>query len=159
MLQSESCLSRAGLLLPEQKPRGWLFFVLFSQTPFFSPRLGFGGGSQPATRRSRFPPSTLPILDCFQQPPPRHQREAHFGFAPKRRCSQLSPFCSEMHPTRGCKPKTPLTNAGDPGGTRPTDWDDEEDGEWEAPVISNPKCSVGCGKWEAGDGEGLRGPT
>ncbi|CAJ1425331.1 unnamed protein product, partial [Effrenium voratum] len=37
----------------------------------------------------------------------------------------------------------------DPSSKRPTDWDDEEDGEWEAPVISNPKCSVGCGKWEA----------
>ena len=32
---------------------------------------------------------------------------------------------------------------------RPEDWDDEEDGEWEAPIIDNPKCSVGCGKWEA----------
>lgn len=31
---------------------------------------------------------------------------------------------------------------------KPHDWDDEEDGEWEAPVIDNPVCSVGCGKWE-----------
>ncbi|CAE7354855.1 unnamed protein product [Symbiodinium natans] len=37
----------------------------------------------------------------------------------------------------------------DPKSQRPGDWDDEEDGEWEAPIIDNPKCSVGCGKWEA----------
>ncbi|CAK9009723.1 unnamed protein product [Durusdinium trenchii] len=37
----------------------------------------------------------------------------------------------------------------DPKSKRPDDWDDEEDGEWEAPVIENPKCTVGCGKWEA----------
>ena len=37
----------------------------------------------------------------------------------------------------------------DPKAKRPADWDDEEDGEWEAPMIENPKCSVGCGKWEA----------
>jgi len=37
----------------------------------------------------------------------------------------------------------------DPKSQRPQDWDDEEDGEWEAPLIDNPKCTVGCGKWEA----------
>lgn len=37
----------------------------------------------------------------------------------------------------------------DPSAVRPGDWDDDEDGEWEAPMISNPACSVGCGKWEA----------
>ncbi|CAE8625945.1 unnamed protein product [Polarella glacialis] len=37
----------------------------------------------------------------------------------------------------------------DPSAQKPPDWDDEEDGEWEAPVIMNPACSVGCGKWEA----------
>lgn len=27
--------------------------------------------------------------------------------------------------------------------------DDEEDGEWEAPQINNPKCkAVGCGEWK-----------
>merc|ERR1711879_205510 len=29
------------------------------------------------------------------------------------------------------------------------DWDEEEDGEWEPPIIENPVCKVGCGKWEA----------
>lgn len=30
------------------------------------------------------------------------------------------------------------------------DWDDEEDGDWAAPSIGNPKCAEvsGCGKWE-----------
>lgn len=28
--------------------------------------------------------------------------------------------------------------------------DDEEDGEWEAPQINNPKCKEsGCGEWKA----------
>lgn len=30
---------------------------------------------------------------------------------------------------------------------KPADWDDEEDGDWEAPVVDNPDCKVGCGKW------------
>jgi len=30
---------------------------------------------------------------------------------------------------------------------KPDDWDDEEDGEWEPPMIDNPACKVGCGKW------------
>lgn len=37
----------------------------------------------------------------------------------------------------------------DPFASKPEEWDDEEDGEWEVPVIKNPKCDVGCGKWEA----------
>jgi len=35
----------------------------------------------------------------------------------------------------------------DPSALKPGDWDDEEDGEWEAPVIDNPACKIGCGKW------------
>ena len=33
--------------------------------------------------------------------------------------------------------------------TKPEDWDDEEDGDWTAPSIPNPKCAEvsGCGKW------------
>lgn len=28
-------------------------------------------------------------------------------------------------------------------------WDEDEDGEWEAPAILNPKCATsGCGPWE-----------
>lgn len=26
----------------------------------------------------------------------------------------------------------------------PEDWDEEEDGEWIAPMVENPKCSVSC---------------
>mmetsp|Transcript_18832 Transcript_18832/g.18948 ORF Transcript_18832/g.18948 Transcript_18832/m.18948 type:complete len:400 (+) Transcript_18832:85-1284(+) len=33
----------------------------------------------------------------------------------------------------------------DPDATKPEDWDDEEDGEWEAPMISNPKFK---GEWK-----------
>ncbi|XP_068702303.1 calnexin-like [Montipora foliosa] len=37
----------------------------------------------------------------------------------------------------------------DPNGVKPDDWDPEEDGEWEAPQIANPKCEkVGCGEWK-----------
>lgn len=33
---------------------------------------------------------------------------------------------------------------------QPEDWDEEEDGEWEPPRITNPKCEAapGCGAWE-----------
>ncbi len=33
---------------------------------------------------------------------------------------------------------------------QPADWDEEEDGEWEAPKIKNPKCETapGCGEWK-----------
>ena len=33
---------------------------------------------------------------------------------------------------------------------KPEDWDDEEDGDWEAPRIINPKCekAPGCGEWK-----------
>eukprot|EP00178_Gracilaria_changii_P000319 TRINITY_DN1039_c0_g1_i1.p1 TRINITY_DN1039_c0_g1~~TRINITY_DN1039_c0_g1_i1.p1 ORF type:complete len:382 (-),score=88.22 TRINITY_DN1039_c0_g1_i1:201-1346(-) len=33
----------------------------------------------------------------------------------------------------------------DPDASKPEDWDDEEDGEWEAPMISNPKYK---GEWK-----------
>ena len=33
--------------------------------------------------------------------------------------------------------------------SQPDDWDEEEDGEWEAPKVPNPKCTeAGCGKWK-----------
>jgi len=34
--------------------------------------------------------------------------------------------------------------------TKPEEWDEEEDGEWIAPTISNPKCTEapGCGEWK-----------
>jgi calnexin len=36
----------------------------------------------------------------------------------------------------------------DPESEKPEDWDDEEDGEWVAPLITNPECEHhGCGKW------------
>lgn len=39
----------------------------------------------------------------------------------------------------------------DPEAKVPEDWDIEMDGEWEAPLIANPKCTslAGCGKWSA----------
>ena len=32
----------------------------------------------------------------------------------------------------------------------PEDWDEEDDGEWEAPQIKNPACegAAGCGEWK-----------
>jgi len=38
----------------------------------------------------------------------------------------------------------------DPQVQKPEDWDDEEDGDWAAPSIPNPKCTEapGCGKWQ-----------
>lgn len=37
----------------------------------------------------------------------------------------------------------------DPDAEKPEEWDDEEDGDWIAPVVSNPKCedAPGCGPW------------
>lgn len=36
----------------------------------------------------------------------------------------------------------------DPDAKKADAWDDEEDGEWEAPLIDNPKCAdAGCGPW------------
>jgi len=35
----------------------------------------------------------------------------------------------------------------DPAAKMPDDWDADEDGDWEAPEITNPKCAVGCGEW------------
>ena len=40
----------------------------------------------------------------------------------------------------------------DPHATPPDDWDVDEDGEWEAPLVDNPDCSgegKGCGEWKA----------
>lgn len=39
----------------------------------------------------------------------------------------------------------------DPAAKKPDDWDVEMDGEWESPLIPNPKCAsiAGCGKWSA----------
>merc|ERR1719502_41554 len=36
----------------------------------------------------------------------------------------------------------------DPEAEMPEDWDEEEDGEWEAPIVANPACSIGCGEWK-----------
>lgn len=32
---------------------------------------------------------------------------------------------------------------------KPEEWDDEEDGDWLAPTVSNPLCEAapGCGEW------------
>jgi len=35
----------------------------------------------------------------------------------------------------------------DPSAKMPSDWDEDEDGEWEAPMIANSACTVGCGEW------------
>ncbi len=37
----------------------------------------------------------------------------------------------------------------DPSAVKPDDWDDEEDGDWEAPQVPNPACEdgPGCGVW------------
>ena len=40
----------------------------------------------------------------------------------------------------------------DPSATPPGDWDMDEDGEWEAPLVDNPDCKgegKGCGEWKA----------
>jgi hypothetical protein len=38
----------------------------------------------------------------------------------------------------------------DPDATKPEEWDDEEDGDWIAATIPNPKCAEadGCGEWK-----------
>ena len=39
----------------------------------------------------------------------------------------------------------------DPEAEKPEEWDDEEDGDWIAPAVPNPKCeeAPGCGPWTA----------
>lgn len=37
----------------------------------------------------------------------------------------------------------------DPEASKPSLWLEEEDGEWTAPLIRNPECLHGCGRWEA----------
>ena len=39
----------------------------------------------------------------------------------------------------------------DPTAEKPVDWDDEMDGDWEAPLLENPACkdAPGCGPWTA----------
>jgi hypothetical protein len=36
----------------------------------------------------------------------------------------------------------------DPSAIMPKGWNAEERGDWQAPLIDNPKCSVGCGEWK-----------
>lgn len=37
----------------------------------------------------------------------------------------------------------------DPSASKPSDWSDEDDGDWAAPIIDNPKCAeAGCGPWK-----------
>ena len=33
----------------------------------------------------------------------------------------------------------------DPDASKPDDWDDDMDGEWEPPMIPNPEYNGGCG--------------
>lgn len=41
------------------------------------------------------------------------------------------------------------TEIPDPEVKMPEEWDTEEDGDWEAPLVPNPKCEdVGCGEWK-----------
>merc|ERR1719498_564394 len=38
----------------------------------------------------------------------------------------------------------------EPNAVAPDDWDADEDGEWEAPLIKNADCEkYGCGEWKA----------
>ena len=37
----------------------------------------------------------------------------------------------------------------DPAAKKPEDWDEDEDGPWEAPLIENPQCKV-CGEFSLG---------
>lgn len=39
----------------------------------------------------------------------------------------------------------------DPDAEKPEEWSDEDDGDWIAPSIPNPKCETapGCGPWVA----------
>ncbi|CAG0892149.1 unnamed protein product [Darwinula stevensoni] len=38
----------------------------------------------------------------------------------------------------------------DPDAVKPDDWDEDMDGDWEPPLIENPKCmeAPGCGEWK-----------
>lgn len=45
-----------------------------------------------------------------------------------------------------------------PGATKPKEWDEEEDGVWEPPMIPNPNCANGCGKWNPTVHDSKKGP-
>eukprot|EP00076_Gallus_gallus_P045080 XP_025010618.1 calnexin isoform X2 [Gallus gallus] len=47
-------------------------------------------------------------------------------------------------------PVNPPREIEDPNDQKPEDWDEDMDGEWEAPQIANPKCesAPGCGTWQ-----------
>lgn len=38
----------------------------------------------------------------------------------------------------------------DPEASKPNDWDNDMDGDWEPPMIDNPACKgvSGCGPWK-----------
>ncbi|XP_055975070.1 calmegin [Sorex fumeus] len=39
-------------------------------------------------------------------------------------------------------------NIPDPKAEKPDDWNEDMDGLWEAPLIANPACHIGCGEWK-----------
>merc|ERR1711871_1669323 len=45
-------------------------------------------------------------------------------------------------------PFQPPQEIDDPADKKPDDWNEEEDGPYEAPMIDNPKCKTGCGTWK-----------
>ena len=62
---------------------------------------------------------------------------------------EFIPDPDKLKPPKGWLLKEPKTIR-DPNAKKPIDWDDDVMGEWEAPMISNPKCdkAKGCGKYE-----------
>jgi len=80
-----------------------------------------------------------------------HWRTRRFGTDEWPSCGERgkmgSPSArSEACGCRGAHARTPRARA---DSAQPEDWDTEEDGEWEAPSIPNPKCkgAPGCGPW------------
>merc|ERR1712226_583134 len=47
-------------------------------------------------------------------------------------------------------PVNPPAEIDDPNDFKPDDWDEDMDGEWEAPLVPNPMCqsAPGCGSWK-----------
>jgi len=74
---------------------------------------------------------------------PRRQEHAEVERA---RQGETPSMCSYACGCRGAHGRAPRARA---DSTQPEDWDTEEDGEWEAPSIPNPKCrgAPGCGPW------------
>lgn len=59
---------------------------------------------------------------------------------------EFIPNPAKLNPPKGWLSDEP-DRIPDPSAKKPVDWDEDFFGKWEAPLIDNPKCKIGCGKY------------